>query len=218
MAEDMALSLGRAQPAGPLRQSEGETWFYRHDPFGRRLTKVRKLNEREVAWTASKHPNFVGESARDTTEIWNWPEPPRGAGMPHDVHPPAVGTHFTWDGDVVAEGAPLYVSGSIGPTRPAGISSPAASDLLPNKRQSACFSTSQTTTSARHVRCSRKAATCIGRRAHDLGDGEGRLHCVEAGQQLRTCDPAAEDRMGSPFRESIQRQAPTGFISPRPTQ
>ena len=91
---------------------EGETWFYRYDPFGRRLTKVRKLSERELAWTAQKHAALVPASAREATKIWTWPEPPNG-GRFGDTRAPIVGTLFTWDGDVVAEEAHLRLDGSI---------------------------------------------------------------------------------------------------------
>ena len=95
------------------RCTEGETWFYRYDPFGRRLTKVRKLAERELAWTAGKFPQLVPAAAREATKLWTWPEPPRGSGAPGDTRPPVVGTHFTWDGDVVAEEAPLRLDGQV---------------------------------------------------------------------------------------------------------
>ncbi len=92
---------------------EGETWFYRYDPFGRRLTKVRKLADKELAWTAGKFPHLLPAAAREATKIWTWPEPPRGSGAPGDTRPPVVGTHFTWDGDVVAEEAPLRLDGAV---------------------------------------------------------------------------------------------------------
>ena len=90
---------------------EGETWFYRYDPFGRRLTKVRRLAERELAWTAQKHAALMPASAREATKIWTWPESPKGAGAGGDTRPPIVGTLFTWDGDVVSEEAPLRLDG-----------------------------------------------------------------------------------------------------------
>lgn len=91
---------------------EGDMWFYRYDPFGRRLTKVRKLRERELAWTAQKFGSLVPMDERDKTKIWTWPEPPNGA-RTEDRRSPVVGTYFTWDGDVVAEEAPLRLDGTV---------------------------------------------------------------------------------------------------------
>ncbi len=89
----------------------GETWFYGYDPFGRRLTKVRKLSDRELSWTAQQHPQLVPASARGGTQLWTWPEVPAGADAT-DSRPPIVGTLFTWDGDVVAEEVPLRLDGA----------------------------------------------------------------------------------------------------------
>lgn len=91
---------------------EGETWFYRYDPFGRRLTKVRKLIDAELAWAAQKHPALVPSEARDATKIWTWPNPPNGASA-NDPRAPIIGTHFQWDGDVVAADAPLRLDGIV---------------------------------------------------------------------------------------------------------
>ena len=91
----------------------GETWFYGYDAFGRRLTKVRKLSDRELSWTAQRHPALVSAAARAATQIWTWPEAPPGSGDAGDGRPPVVGTQFTWDGDVVAEEAPLRLDGGV---------------------------------------------------------------------------------------------------------
>ena len=50
---------------------------------------------------------------RDKTKVWTWPEPPNSAGGLGDARPPIVGTHFAWDGNVVAEEAPLRLDGSV---------------------------------------------------------------------------------------------------------
>ena len=92
--------------------ADDEIWFYRYDPFGRRLTKVRKLADKELAWTAQKYSALVPAAARQATKIWTWPEPPFGAGGAVDRRPPVVGTLFTWDGNVVAEQASLRLDGS----------------------------------------------------------------------------------------------------------
>lgn len=91
----------------------GETWYYRYDPFGRRLTKVRKLSESELAWTACKHAALVPEQARQATHIWIWPERPNTVNATDGYSSPVVGSHFQWDGEMMVEEAPLHLDGAI---------------------------------------------------------------------------------------------------------
>ncbi len=90
---------------------EGETWFYRYDAFGRRVSKAQALSAGEMAWVRGRHPGLVpaafGRSALDV-----WPERPAGAeGL--GERPPVVGEAYLWDGDVVAEAAPLRLGGAV---------------------------------------------------------------------------------------------------------
>jgi RHS repeat-associated protein len=91
---------------------EGETWFYRYDPFGRRLTKVRKLRDTELAWIAQRFGSLVSADERDKTKIWTWAEPPNDV-RAVDSRTPLVGSYFIWDSNVAAEEAPLRLDGSI---------------------------------------------------------------------------------------------------------
>ncbi len=89
----------------------GERWRYGTDPFGRRVSKARALSAGEMAWVRGRHPGLVpaafGRSALDV-----WPERPAGAeGL--GERPPVVGEAYLWDGDVVAEAAPLRLGGAV---------------------------------------------------------------------------------------------------------
>ncbi|AWN49093.1 hypothetical protein DK419_24290 [Methylobacterium terrae] len=91
---------------------EGAVWHYRYDAFGRRLSKVRQFTDTERAWVSRRYPELVPAALRPETVLWTWPEPPRGHAL-HDPRPPVVGVQFLWDGDVVAEEAPLRLGGGV---------------------------------------------------------------------------------------------------------
>ncbi|MFF8799797.1 MULTISPECIES: RHS domain-containing protein [unclassified Methylobacterium] len=91
---------------------EGSVWHYRYDAFGRRLSKVREFSQAERAWVRAKHPGLLPASQRDGTVLWTWPQAPGGHAA-HDPRAPVVGVHFLWDGDVVAEEAPLRLDGTV---------------------------------------------------------------------------------------------------------
>ncbi|WP_162239276.1 RHS domain-containing protein [Methylobacterium sp. Leaf100] len=92
----------------------GACWAYGYDAFGRRVSKQRLLSEGEEAWVRGRFPSLVrsvaagGRSALDV-----WAKRPPGA-EELDPRPPVVGTWYLWDGDVVAEEAPLRLDGSVG--------------------------------------------------------------------------------------------------------
>lgn len=89
----------------------GERWSYAYDPFGRRIRKERLLTEREQAWVRTRHPKLVPAAfGRGAGDIW--PERPPGVSE-IDQESPIVGAAFLWDGDVVAEEAPLRLDGSV---------------------------------------------------------------------------------------------------------
>ena len=110
----------RSTPGGVVqlaRGPHGESIALTHDACGRVITRrVERrgfLRPEELSWTAQRHPALVSAGARAATQIWTWPEVPTGSGDPGDGRPPVVGTHFTWDGDVVAEEAPLRLDGGV---------------------------------------------------------------------------------------------------------
>jgi RHS repeat-associated protein len=90
---------------------EGETWVYGYDPLGRRVSRVRLLSEREQAWVRGRQPRLVlaavGRSALDV-----WPERPPGTND-QDGRAPVVGVRYLWDGNVIAEAAPLRLDGTV---------------------------------------------------------------------------------------------------------
>ena len=90
---------------------DGEIWDYMYDPFGRRLTKARRLKEAESDWARRKFPKLAREPAIEHYAHFR-AEPPPGASI-NDDKPPIVGTAFSWDGDVLSEDAPLRLGGEI---------------------------------------------------------------------------------------------------------
>ena len=90
-----------------------QTWHYGYDPFGRRLWKKRELNEAEKRYYARKFPQAVGQPDRE----WHYsePMPVKGISLKEEVEglAPVVGVAYQWDGNVVAEEAPLRLDGSI---------------------------------------------------------------------------------------------------------
>jgi len=90
---------------------DGEIWDFTYDPFGRRLTKARRLTESESDWARRKYPKLVKGPAIERYAHFR-AEPPRGADINSDK-PPIVGTAFSWDSDVLVEDAPLRLGGEI---------------------------------------------------------------------------------------------------------
>ncbi|CAM5372476.1 hypothetical protein MAUB1S_06378 [Mycolicibacterium aubagnense] len=101
---------------------DGAEWLYRYDPFGRRVSKVRKFPEAERQRAALRWPSLVtgdgspmaggdgtpAKSANDNdgatadlAQTWH----------PNDL--PAVGTAYLWDGDHMIAEAPLHLGGRI---------------------------------------------------------------------------------------------------------
>ena len=89
------------------------TWHYGYDPFERRLWKKRELTEAEKRYYARKYPQAVGQADRE----WHYsePTPVRGISLKEEVEglAPVVGVAYHWDGDVLAEEAPLRLDGSV---------------------------------------------------------------------------------------------------------
>ena len=84
---------------------DGETWLFRYDPFGRRVSKVRRFGERERAEAAQRWPRLVdGEGA---------PTPERPIDRPGLTPLPEVGTAYLWDGDHMIAEAALYLDGYV---------------------------------------------------------------------------------------------------------
>ncbi len=95
---------------------EGEVWTYGYDPFGRRLWKRRELSEAERAWVGRHYPSQADtHPVVDRGAHYLEPRRPEPVAPWADLHapdlPPIIGTAFSWDGDVVAEEAPLDVTG-----------------------------------------------------------------------------------------------------------
>ncbi|WP_210168826.1 RHS domain-containing protein, partial [Methylobacterium sp. Leaf100] len=91
----------------------GEDWVYGYDPFGRRVSKRRVLAEAEEAWVRGRFPGLVQSvAAGGRSGLDVWAARPAGA-SDLDGRPPVVGIAYLWDGDVVAEEAPLRLDGGI---------------------------------------------------------------------------------------------------------
>lgn len=116
---------------------EGEAWRYGYDPFGRRVWKVREFSATEARQyaahlggtvdTAALAPISVtaaeaGRSRLDAARLealglagirTSGTGVGGGEGQPGLFGAPVVGVAFSWDGDVIAEEAPLRLDGSI---------------------------------------------------------------------------------------------------------
>ncbi|MBP0583434.1 RHS repeat protein [Labrys sp. LIt4] len=98
---------------------EGDIWRYGYDPFGRRVWKVRELTLAEARSHASRFPSLIAVR-RVTPDYASGLLPPpseRRNGLPGQDgddgdEPPVIGTAYSWDGDVIAEEAPLRLDGS----------------------------------------------------------------------------------------------------------
>lgn len=86
---------------------EGEEWLFRYDPFGRRISKVRRFAEQERHSAALRWRGLVKDdgvpiatrSQADETDAENTV--------------PTVGTAYLWDGDHMVAEAPLRLDGHI---------------------------------------------------------------------------------------------------------
>ncbi|TIX90814.1 RHS repeat-associated core domain-containing protein [Rhizobium sp. P44RR-XXIV] len=95
-----------------VKTLDGEEWLFRYDPFGRRVSKVRRLSGEEKERAARLFPSLVGTD-----------------GIPADARPfgsqdeqaesgignalPMVGTAYLWDGDHMVAEAPLRLDGHV---------------------------------------------------------------------------------------------------------
>ncbi|MFB9913682.1 RHS repeat-associated core domain-containing protein [Rhizobium paknamense] len=86
---------------------DGEEWLFRYDPFGRRVSKVRRFAEKDRRKAALRWPNLVSGDGV--------PRPARSGSdareRDHDL--PEVGTAYLWDGDHMVAEAPLALDGHI---------------------------------------------------------------------------------------------------------
>lgn len=86
---------------------EGEEWLFRYDPFGRRISKVRRFAEQERHSAALRWPRLVTE---DGVPIATRPQADET--NPADTVP-TVGTAYLWDGDHMVAEAPLRLDGHV---------------------------------------------------------------------------------------------------------
>ncbi|MFK3780270.1 RHS repeat-associated core domain-containing protein [Agrobacterium sp. NPDC089420] len=87
---------------------DGEEWYFRYDPFGRRISKVRRFTGEEKDRVRRLWPSLVGADGRPT-KVRGTEGP-----SPLDVdNPPEVGTAYLWDGDLMVAEAPLRLDGHI---------------------------------------------------------------------------------------------------------
>ncbi|WP_454818894.1 RHS repeat-associated core domain-containing protein [Labrys neptuniae] len=102
---------------------EGDIWRYGYDPFGRRVWKVRELTQAEARSHAGRYPDLIAAN-RVTPDYASSLLPPpserRGGPSGQDSDDrddrdklPVVGIAYSWDGDVIAEEAPLRLGGAI---------------------------------------------------------------------------------------------------------
>lgn len=90
---------------------EGDHWAYAYDPFGRRISKSRRLSEAERAWARARFPERVPIAMGERSAVDIWPQQPPGASDASQT--PAIGTHYLWDGHTVVEEAPLRLGGIV---------------------------------------------------------------------------------------------------------
>ena len=87
---------------------DGEEWYFRYDPFGRRIFKVRRFTGEEKDRVRRLWPSLVGADGRPT-KVRGIEGP-----SPLDVdNPPEVGIAYLWDGDYMVAEAPLRLDGHI---------------------------------------------------------------------------------------------------------
>ncbi|MDZ5449889.1 RHS repeat-associated core domain-containing protein [Labrys sp. ZIDIC5] len=99
----------------------GDAWRYGYDPFGRRVWKVRELSKAETRQHAIAFPRLVGiQMAMPdyASQLLPLPSelrsgPPANWRGEEGDKPPVVGIAYGWDGNVVAEEAPLRLDGAV---------------------------------------------------------------------------------------------------------
>lgn len=89
---------------------DGEEWLFRYDPFGRRISKVRRFPEREREHAAQRWPAHVGGDGA--------PQPGRapagmGKALDRGKDLPVIGTSYLWDGAHMVAEAPLRLDGHV---------------------------------------------------------------------------------------------------------
>ncbi|MEW9306318.1 RHS repeat-associated core domain-containing protein [Labrys neptuniae] len=99
---------------------EGDVWRYGYDAFGRRVWKVRELTQAEARSHASRFSGLIaaGRVTPDyASSLLPLPSERRedlsGRASGDKDRPPIVGVAYGWDGDVIAEEAPLRLDGAI---------------------------------------------------------------------------------------------------------
>ena len=93
----------------------GEIWRYAYDAFGRRVWKAKDLTGPERRYYAIRHPELfdvalLADSGDMTTAQKSRLDRDDDTGKLGG--PPTVGTSYFWDGDLVAEEAPLKLDGT----------------------------------------------------------------------------------------------------------
>ncbi len=92
-----------------VTKDDGEEWFFRYDPFGRRISKVKRFSGEEKERVARLWPALVGSDGVPASAI--------GAGQDsqaeNDNALPVVGTTYLWDGDRMIAEAPLQLNGNV---------------------------------------------------------------------------------------------------------
>ncbi|WP_320196889.1 RHS repeat-associated core domain-containing protein (plasmid) [Agrobacterium rosae] len=86
---------------------EGEEWYFRYDPFGRRISKVRRFTGEEKDRVRRLWPDLVRENGRPVEKRLVDAETNEDRGHPD------VGTAYLWDGDHMVAEAPLRLDGHI---------------------------------------------------------------------------------------------------------
>ena len=88
---------------------DGARWTYAYDPFGRRLSKARRLREAELAWARMRFTEaFQRSGLGDAGLLAAAPQRPEGA---RSDGLPVVGRAYAYDGDQIIEDAPLRLGG-----------------------------------------------------------------------------------------------------------
>jgi RHS repeat-associated protein len=95
---------------------DNETWRYGYDPFGRRVWKVKEFSEAEARAYAQRFPGLIdaarlpdrGQTLAMAQRSRLDVDSARDAGRP-----PIVGVCYLWDGDVIAQEAPLRLDGAV---------------------------------------------------------------------------------------------------------
>lgn len=86
---------------------EGEEWYFRYDPFGRRISKVRRFTGEEKDRVLRLWPDLVSDSGRPVEKR------PIDAETNEDRDLPDVGIAYLWDGDHMVAEAPLRLDGQV---------------------------------------------------------------------------------------------------------